>query len=49
MTSERDETIKKFEENEEIWNKRTDKLNADQKSLFEMNQGMKDDNRDLMI
>jgi len=49
VQKERDETIQKYEENEEMWKKKCDKLQKDQTAMLQMNSNLKDDNKDLMI
>lgn len=46
---ERDMTLKKFEENEQVWTKKLDKIQKDHQSMVEMNSSLKDDNKDLLI
>ena len=46
---ERDETLLKYEENEAAWQRKVSDLDQNQRSLFEMNSSLKDDNKELMM
>lgn len=49
LTEERDKTIEQFEANEKMWKSKNTKSQNDLKGFLEMNQSLKDDNKDLMI
>ena len=49
LINERDITITKYEESEAMWTKKFDKLSNDYHKMIELNTGLKDDNKDLMI
>lgn len=49
LTEERDLTVAKFEEGQEVWEGKLQKSQKENKTLLEMNQGLKDDNKDLML
>ena len=49
LTEERDKTIQQFEANEKVWKTKNTKSQNDLKGFLEMNQSLKDDNKDLMI
>ena len=49
MKGERDQTLDKYEQNEIMWDARNKKTQATSSSLLEMNQGLKDDNQELMM
>ena len=46
---ERDMTLRKFEENEDMWTKKLDKVQKDHQCMMDMNSSLKDDNKDLLI
>mgnify|MGYP006161196205 CR=1 FL=1 len=49
VKGERDQTLDKFEQNEIMWASRAKKTQLTSKSLLDMNQGLKDDNQELMM
>ena len=49
LQQERDETIGKFTENENIWAGKLKQVNEDKEQLIQMNTGLKDANKDLFI
>ena len=48
-THERDEAVARFNENEEVWTSKHTKLEKDKRNLLEINQSLKDDNKDLLM
>ena len=49
IRNDRDSTITKFNENEQLWTEKHEKVSKEKDALLEMIQSLKDDNKDLFI